>query len=285
MSDLLDELDFDVENFTPITTKVYLVKSADKSYVLKELTKHERKVYYLLKSHKVNTLSFYKEFEHENKIYHLYPYLESLSTETTAVNLLEAINELKTKTKITYDSSGLDEFRFKKVIVIMNDKFTSLELKYREVELSEIKDDNSWIILSHYHIILKAKDMVYKLGKKISRDLKEIKDLEYSLLHSYPTLEHFKDNKLISFPYSKYGYYVNDLYKVYVSIEHFDIDLKSLFDMYLIDDFSKKYFKFMVLYTYILSFDSIDFKTSGGINKYIWCTKKIAKLMTIFKEY
>ena len=173
---------------------------------------------------------------------------------------------------IEFTTSRMDIFKIKKMILVMNERFNLVELKIREIELSSYKDDTSWIVLSKYHILLDCKKEVYKLTKKISNELKKEKVLCYCILHSYPTLEHFINDRLISYPYSKYGYYVNDLYKAYVDLEHLNFDIKSILDKYLDSSFAKQYFKLMVMYTYISGLETIDFKTYEGINRYIWYT-------------
>ena len=285
MIELIEKLGINNPSLIQITQKVYLINSDNQKYILKELNKFQRDTYYTLLYKKVNILKFIKEFEFENKIYHLYPYFEEEPiTEKRISKFLQTIDDLHQKTQIMIDPSKFEKFRLKRLIVIINDKYNSLEYKFRTVEMNEYKDDNSWIILSNYHTILKSKKVVYNLLRKIIKVVDSTKELKYVLLHSCPTLDHFKGDKLLSFPYSRYGYYVNDFYKIYINIEHLDLDLKSIFMPYLKDDFAIKYLVLMVLYSYIIDFDNINFDSSFGINKYLWYTKKISKLISIFKE-
>lgn len=267
------------------TEKVHIVNTTDGLFVVKLMTDIELKNYKLLSKTKYDYLKPLSSVLHNNLTYYLFNYQKTTDKEVDrAKKLVKEVSILHSKTKEQRQASKMDSFKFKKMIVIMNDKFNSIELKIREIEMLQIKDDNAWIVLSKYHLILDAKLTIYKLIKKVSRDI-EKEELEYCYLHSYPTFEHFKGNKLISYTYLKKGYYVNDLYKIYIELEYLDFDIKGLIEPYLKTPFSKRYFKLMVLYTYTLMLDQMNLINYEYIIEYIFYTNRFAKVIALFKDY
>ncbi len=263
------------------TQKVKIIKANSFMYVIKLIEPKEENHYEILKRSNYSYLKPLDIKRYNNNTYYLFPYLKETKVDDGTC-LLKELDILHNKTKRKYDSSKIASFKFKKMVIVMNEKFNSLEMKIREIELSSIKNDVSWIVLSKYYIILEAKLIIYQLIKKVE---KEINNLEYDscFLHAHPTLEHFKCEKFLSFSHAKEGYYVSDLYKVYLELESENKNIKLQLDKVLITAFSKRYFKLMVLFSYTLNLDNIDF--NKNLQPYIIYTNKIAKALSLFKEY
>ena len=281
MNELYHLFNLDVITSFKKTDKVEIINTSDGVFVIKEISLKEKNNYKLLAKYKYDYLKPLARREYMGKTFYLFPYIED-KLEDNGNNILKELNNIHKKTANPNSTNKISAFKLKKMILVMNEKFQLLELKIREVELRKIKGDVEWIILAKYYIILDTKFIIYSLLKKLE---KEVKDLEYaaSFLHAAPNASHFKDNKFLSFNYAKEGYFVSDIYKVYLSFESSNKNIKKEIEKYLDTPFAKKYFKLMVLYSYTILLDSIDFYKD--ISPYITYTNKLAKALSLFKDY
>lgn len=283
MNRLDEELNLKIESIEEITLRSRLINSFEGKYILKEMTPNEIDAYAYLAKTKYQHLRPLLKREIDNKVYYLFNYIERDSKpQSKPILMLREMSKLVKNTAVLEDCSAIDEFRFKKMVMITNERFNAIELFIRQIELQEIKNDDSWIYLSKYHIVLDAKREIYNLLKKLPRDAKK-ESLTYSFLQGSPMECHFKDQYFLTFSKARRGYYVNDLYKAYVELEYLSFDIKHELDKVLSSSFSKRYFKLMVLYTYIIGMDSM--KISKSPYAYIRYTSCLAKTMALFKDY
>ncbi len=193
---------------------------------------------------------------------------------------MKTISLLHKKTAKKVPQPKMAEIKYKKIALIANDRFNMLEMKIRNIELNPVKNDLSWIYLSKYHIILDIKLEIYKMIKR----LKMIKDdVEVGINHGFPSQVHFFNNSFISYKYLKEGVIENDLYKVFLDFDSLEINHLEIIDKYLDEKYSKKYFKLMVLFSYLLMCDIEPNYTCAS--KYIKLTNKISRFMYQFKNY
>lgn len=278
LSSLFDKHLFFDERLTYQTVLCHDDKS---SYIVKEVGQIEYTNYLKIKDDNIPILKpiaiakeginhyfLYRYYQNYDNIYDLYE------------KLLRTINIIHSKTNRLVPIPKMSEFKYKKIAVIANDKFNLLEMKIRQIELEPVKNDISWIYLSKYHIVLDVKLEIYKMIKR----LKTINDDIYvGINHGFPSITHFFNDQLASYKYIKEGAIENDIYKIYLDFDGLDINHFDIIDKYLKYKYSKKYFKLMVLFTYVLMIDiELNYITAS---KYITITNKMIRFLNQFKTY
>lgn len=158
---------------------------------------------------------------------------------------------------------------------LLDNKFNYIEMRIREIELSLIKDDISWIILSKYHSILDAKIILYDLQTDIFKFIDKGTNIEYGLLFNDLNLN-MVDNGLIE---SKFKFYYAPkgmlFARFFLLVDHMDINEDFKKKVSKLPVFDKKYFCFMVLYIYVLNLNFGISLNNSNINLYINVCKKI----------
>lgn len=264
-----------------LTLQTIIAHDKENYYVIKDISKIEYTNYLKVKNDKLPFLKPLKIAKHENHTYFLYNYYKNHQSIYEAYDeILKTISLLHKKTAKKVPQPKMAEIKYKKIALIANDRFNMLEMKIRNIELNPVKNDLSWIYLSKYHIILDIKLEIYKMIKR----LKMIKDdVEVGINHGFPSQVHFFNNSFISYKYLKEGVIENDLYKVFLDFDSLEINHLEIIDKYLDEKYSKKYFKLMVLFSYLLMCDIEPNYTCAS--KYIKLTNKISRFMYQFKNY
>lgn len=281
MTDYNKLFNLHLEIFDNITLQTIIAHDKENYYVIKDISKIEYTNYLKVKNDKLPFLKPLKIAKHENHTYFLYNYYENHQSIYEAYDeILKTISLLHKKTAKKVPQPKMAEIKYKKIALIANDRFNMLEMKIRNIELNPVKNDLSWIYLSKYHIILDIKLEIYKMIKR----LKMIKDdVEVGINHGFPSQVHFFNNSFISYKYLKEGVIENDLYKVFLDFDSLEINHLEIIDKYLDEKYSKKYFKLMVLFSYLLMCDIEPNYTCAS--KYIKLTNKISRFMYQFKNY
>lgn len=264
-----------------LTLKTIIAHDNTNYYIIKDIDKIEYTNYLKIKNEKLPFLLPLKIANYQNHIYFLYNYYENYQNIfDTYDKVLRTISVLHKKTAIKVPQAKMAEFKYKKMAIIANDRFNLLEMKIRNIELNPQKNDLSWIYLSKYHIILDLKLEIYKMIKR----LKAFNDdVEVGVNHGFPSQSHFFNDCFISFKYIKEGVIENDLYRAYLDFDSLDINHFEIIDKYLKEKYSKKYFKLMVLFSYLLMCDIEPNYTCAS--KYIKLTNKISRFLFQFKNY
>ncbi|MDE6655934.1 MAG: hypothetical protein K2J85_02970, partial [Anaeroplasmataceae bacterium] len=127
---------------------------------------------------------------------------------------------------------------------VLDNKFSYLEMRIREIETNPIKNDISWVILSKYNIILDAKLYLYDLQTDIFKSIDKKIIVPYGLLYRKIDFELYNKQRLLpSF----------DLYYAPISMLYcrcyLQLDAAFLLEeVKRLDSFNQKYFCFMCLY-------------------------------------
>lgn len=158
---------------------------------------------------------------------------------------------------------------------LLDNKFNYIEMRIREIELSQKKDDISWIILSKYHSLLDAKIILYDLQTDIFKFVDKETSIEYGLVFNnidYNMLESGLLEPKFRFYYCPKGMlYV----RYFLLFDHMLIDEEFKKKVMKLSVFDKKYFCFMVIYIYILNLNFGIMINNSNINLYIDICKKI----------
>lgn len=264
-----------------LTLQTIIAHDNENYYVIKDISKIEYTNYLKVKNDKLPFLKPLKIAKHENHTYFLYNYYENHQSIYEAYEgILKTIFLLHKKTALKVPQPKMAEINYKKIALISNDRFNMLEMKIRNIELNPVKNDLSWIYLSKYHIMLDVKFEIYKMIKR----LKMITDdIEVGVNHGFPSQVHYFNNNFISYKYLKEGVIENDIYRAYLDFDSLEINHLEIIDKYLDEKYSKKYFKLMVLFSYLLMCDIEPNYTCAS--KYIKLTNKISRFMYQFKNY
>lgn len=264
-----------------LTLQTIIAHDKENYYVIKDISKIEYTNYLKVKNDKLPFLKPLKIAKHGNHTYFLYNYYENHQSIYEAYEgILKTIFLLHKKTALKVPQPKMAEINYKKIALISNDRFNMLEMKIRNIELNPVKNDLSWIYLSKYHIMLDVKLEIYKMIKR----LKMITDdIEVGVNHGFPSQVHYFNNNFISYKHLKEGVIENDIYRAYLDFDSLEINHYDIIDKYLQDKYSKKYFKLMVLFSYLLMCD-IELNYTCA-TKYIKLTDKISRFLFQFKEY
>lgn len=280
-----------IENVNNVTQNVTLFTIDNQKYIVKLVSSKCNEIYNFIATEQINCISYpLKKFKVKDGLYFLYKYekeLEFPSVKKTQ-QLLDVINDLHKKT--SYERK-LNKKNFKylyRTYKKIDYKFQMLEMYIREAEVKQNKNDFEWVILSKYSIFLDTKMMMYSLQKKIHDYVDDKISVIYALNHGNPNLTHLYNKKLISFDNSYLGLFVSDLAKLYVNCDHINIDWFTLIDQTLSpygNNFYKIYFKFLVLYIYVINIDFDLVDINNACNKYIQLSRKISTFTKNFESY
>ncbi|MFI3329528.1 MAG: hypothetical protein R3Y05_03445 [bacterium] len=274
-----------------VTSNVTLFSVNSNKYIVKLVTPKCNEVYNFIATEQVNCISYpLKKFQTKEGLYFLYKYEKELEFPVSkkAQQLLDALNDLH---KSTSYEKKLNKKNFKylyRTYKKIDYKFQMLEMYIREAEVKQNKTDFEWIMLSKYNVFLDTKIIMYNLQKKIHNYIDDKISVTYSLNHGNPNLTHLYNKKLISFDNSYLGLCVSDLAKLYVNCDHINVGWYSLIDQTLEqynNNFYKIYFKFLVLYIYVINIDFDLIDLNNTCNKYIQLSRKISIFLENFKDY
>ncbi|MDE6241688.1 MAG: hypothetical protein K2M08_04610 [Anaeroplasmataceae bacterium] len=166
------------------------------------------------------------------------------------------------------------------IFKVLDNKFSYLEMRIREIEMNPIKNDVSWVILSKYNIILDAKIYLYDLQTDIFKAIDKKLIVPYGLLYRRIDQELYNKQRLLpSF----------DLYYAPISMLYcrcyLQLDVPNLVEeVKRLDSFNQKYFCFMCLYIMILNVNLEVILNTYSTANYLLLTKKIRCFIASFKE-
>ena len=286
-----EAFNFKIEKQEALTNLVTLLSFKEGKLILKKVNKKTKNIYDFLASQKVgNVLYPIKKFSFENDIYFIYNYVNSYEypSEKKIFDLIDCVHELHKKTGFTVRLNDLNFKYFYRIYKNLDRIFQTLEMLVRECEERVVKTDFDWIILSKYNILLNVKKIMYPMQRKIHKYLDNHGNCIYALNHGNLNLNHFIQKKLISFDNGYTGIFVSDYAKLYVSLD----DIEGMWFKEIEDklnsygnDFYKLYFKFLVLYIYIINLKFSSFDNHTVLNTYIQITNKINRFLTLTSNY
>lgn len=163
---------------------------------------------------------------------------------------------------------------------VLDNKFSYLEMRIREIETSPKKNDISWIILSKYNIILDAKLYLYDLQTDIFKAIDQKQTIKYGLIYRKIFPDQYNRQRLLPSFDIYYGP-ISMLYcRCFLQLE--ELDLKE--PLKKLDSFNQKYFCFMTLYILILNVNLEVILNTYSVASYVSITKKIRCFIASYKE-
>ncbi len=280
-----------VTNINKVTENVTLFVINNKKYIIKLVSSKSNEIYNFIISQQVQSVSYpIKKFKTKEGMYFLYTYESELNFPILkkTQQLVDAINVLH---KSTSYEKKLNKKNFKylyRTYKKIDYKFQILEMYIREAEVKQSKTDIEWIMLSKYNIFLDTKIIMYNLQKKIHTYIDDKISVIYSLNHGNPNINHLYNKKLISFDNAYLGLFVSDLARLYVECDHINLDWYTVINQIIEpygNDFYKIYFKFLVLYIYVINIDFDLVNLNNACNKYIQIGRRISMFLQNFESY
>lgn len=274
-----------------ITSNVVLFKTIDEEYILKSVNSKCKEVYDFLKSQEVANVNYpVLTLNTKEGLYYIYKSLTKYK-----YPIYKQIGDFLESLDILHKSTAYEKKLSKKSFKYLyrtykklDYKFQLLEMYIRESEVKVDKTDYDWVVLSKYQVFLNVKPMMYDLQKKIHKYVDEEKPVIFSLNHGNPSLDHIINKQLYSFDNAYLGIFISDFAKAYVTLDHINVDWFTLIDELINpygSNFYKIYFKFLVLYIYIISLDFDLTNSNNACNKYIQIARKIAVFTKNFDSY
>jgi hypothetical protein len=276
------------EALTDMVTLLYFNES---KIVLKKVNVRTKNIYDFLASQNVeNVLYPIKQFVYEKEIFFVYKFINDYEypSEKKISDLIDVVHELHKKTAFTVRLTDVYFKYFYRIYKNLDRIFQTLEMLIRECETSNKKTDFEWILLSKYHIFISVKKIMYQLQRKIHKYLDNHGNVTYVLNHGNLNLSHFLQKKLVSFDNGYTGIFVSDYAKLYVSLDDIDgVWFKEIDDNLnsYENDFYKIYFKFLVLYIYIINLRINSFNQNVILNTYIQIASKINRFLSLTSNY
>lgn len=270
-----------------LTEKVTLLSFKSQKIILKEVNKKALNIYeYLISVNFQGALLPIKKFNLSKRLYYVFNYLETydIPKEKNIIMAFDVLKELQAKTMFLVKLSDKEFKYFYRIYKKLDRLFQTFEMFVRESEARANKTDFDWVILSKCAVFIDLKQEMYQLQRKIHKYIDNKGSAYYCLNHGNLSLEHFIQNKLCSFENAYIGIFVSDLARFFVSIDHYGQTNFKLFSDYLEsfnNEFYYTYFKFLVLYLYMLNleFDTVNWQAS--MTRYI----QIARKVTLFLRY
>ena len=270
-----------------LTFNVTLLSFADKNVILKKVNKKTKNIYDFLASQQVeNVLYPLKQYVFENEIFFVYNYINNYEypTEKKIIDLIDAVFKLHEKTGFTVRLNDINFKYFYRTYKGLDRIFQTLEMMVRECEVKKDKTDFEWIVLSKYFIFLDAKKIMYQTQRKIHKYLDNHGSAIYALNHGNLNLSHYIQKKLISFDNGYIGIFVSDYAKLYVALDdcpgEWFKEIEEKLNSYT-NDFYKLYFKFLVLYIYMINLKFSSFNDHTVLNTYVQISTKINRFLTL----
>lgn len=274
-----------------LTDMVTLLSFSDSKIIIKKVNKKTKNIYDFLASQKVDDILYpSKQFVIDKEIFFAYKYLNDYEypSEKKINDLINTVDELHKKTGFTVRLNDINFKFFYRIYKKLDIIFQTLEMFVRECENKKEKTDFEWIILSKYHIFLSVKKLMYQIQRKIHKYVDNHGSVIYVLNHGNLTLNHYIQKKLLSFDNGYIGIFVSDYAKLYVSLDDIEGEYFKEIDNKLSsyeNDFYKLYFKFLVLYIYIINLRFSSFDQHTVLNTYIQISTKINRFLSLTSNY
>ena len=274
-----------------ITFEVSLLQLGTGKIIVKRVSNKVKNTYDYLASQECKMVLYpLKQFIFEGDVYFIYKYMSKYNYPDIKKidDLIDAMTLLHQKTSFTVKLSDKEFKYFFRIYKNLDRIFQTLEMFVRESEIKEEKTDNDWILLSKYNTFLKLKTIMYSLQRKIHKYIDSKGSVVYALNHGNLNLNHIIQKKLISFDNSYLGIFISDYAKLYVSIDDVEGEWFKEIDKKIKEynnDFYKIYFKFLVLYIYIINLKITDINEFSVINSFNQIESKITRFLTLTASY
>ena len=260
------------------------------------LNDDKNRIYHLHRLNKIKYISYYElikskyieraiyEFSYNNEFYILFEGLinESDNFSKNNILLLENIhNDFKFQIKLNKENAKTLTNLYK----VLDNKFSYLELRIREIETKPYHDDFDWIILSKYYIVLDTRIILYDIQNDIFKMIDKEEEEYYGIVFkNIPNIKY--KNGLIEPNFDIYYGPIAALFsKIYLAYDHKELndDFKKKLDKMNI--FNKKYFFFISLYIYVLNLNLEIIPSNSNLQAFISITKRIKAFIDLFKDY
>lgn len=282
----------DVVKIQKITNKTLKVELSNNTiFIIKIINKKINKIYEYLKLSDVKNILYPKDYFVIDKThFFIYQYIEEIyiPLNKKVLNLKDSLFILHQSTLIDKKLSSKEYKYLKRIYEKLDYKFKMLESFVRTSESKPIKEDFEWIVLSKYNIFLNCKDYMYQLQKKIHTSIDNKESVKYALNHGNPDITHIINNNFINFENSRLCIVVSDIAKFYVENSFININWKDTIKEMLIPyegDFYKNYFKFLVLYIYMINLNINNTYSYETLNAYIRISEKIKIFINTFNNF
>lgn len=219
------------------------------------------------------------DYQINDKVILFFDYEDLTENKAKAIKIIKILQEIHSKSsfEITLKKEHLSGLN--NLYKVLDNKFAYFEMRIREIEMSPIKNDVSWIILSKYNIILDAKLYLYDLQQDIFKYIDKSEVIKYGFVYKNISLEAYNHGKLLP----ALNVYYAPISMVYcraaLSLEELDIGK----DIEKLDIFNQKYFCFMMLYVYILNLNLEITLNNYSVSNYLLITQKIKSFITKYK--
>lgn len=274
-----------------LTDSVTLLYFSDQKVVLKRVNMKVKNIYNFIASQNVKNVVYpIKQFIFEKNIYFIYTYINNFEypIEKKIIDLINNLGELQSKTSFTVKLNDNNFKFFYRIYKNLDRIFQTLEMLIRESELKEQKTDYDWIILSKYHVFIKCKKIMYEVQKKIHKYVSNHASCIYCLNHGNLNLNHFIGGKMLSFDNGYIGIFVSDYAKLYLSLDEFDGEWFKIIEEKIKsynNDFYLLYFKFLVLYIYMINIRFTSFDETIVLTTYLQIVNKINSFLNLTSSY
>lgn len=235
----------------------------------RDLTKYSSKIKKSIFEYKEED-SYFLVFDYENKTEYL------VKSEKNKEIYLEIFSNSSFEIKLRKEHL----VNMNNIYKVLDNKFNYFEIRIREIEISPIKDDVSWVVLSKYNIILDAKIYLYDLQQDLFKMIDKNETIKYGLIPKRINNELYSNNKLLL----NYNFYYGPIGILYARFYLSDIEFscEEVFKKNSI--FDQKYFLFMSLYILILNINMEIRLDARTCSNYLLITRKIKKLLVEYKE-
>lgn len=290
-SKIIDSFKEEIINVEAISKNVSLLSFKTGKIIIKKVSDKSKNTYDFLASQECKMVLYpLKKFLLKGDTFFVYKYMSKYQYPDIKkiYEIIECMSSLHQKTGFTVRLNDKEFKYFYRIYKNLDRIFQTLEMLVRESEVKMEKNDNDWILLSKYKTFLNVKKIMYPLQKKIHKYVDSKGSVFYALNHGNLNVNHIIQKKLISFDNSYLGIFVSDYAKLYVSIDEIEGDWFKEFDRKLSEfnnDFYKIYFKFLVLYIYLISLKLTNIYDYATINTFIQIENKISRFLTLTANF
>lgn len=273
-------LPFTVTRVKPYGDYTLVLDQQNKTYVCTTATEQEYATYLdLLKYSKRLSKTIY-ETKVDGGILLFFDYDSMTDSTVRTRQIFSILAELHEASSFEITLKKEHLVNLNNIYKVLDNKFSYLELRIREIETSPKKDDVSWIILSKYNIILDAKLYLYDLQTDIFKAIDQKQMVKYGLIYRKIYPEFYNRQHLLPSFDIYYGP-ISMLYcRCFLQLD--ELDLKD--SLKKLDSFNQKYFCFMTLYILILNVNLEVILNTYSVASYISITKKIRCFLASYKE-
>lgn len=284
-SSLIDRLPYKLNILYEYDDFYILNDENNNRFKLLFLNKNQYLIYLELASKKYIDKSIF-EIVDKDIYYLLFQYPINKSETIAAIErLLPILERIFSEYKYSVKLKKEDMKNLNNLYKVLDNKFSYLEMRIREIELSPIKNDLSWIILSKYHIILDAKIYLYDLQTDMFSFIDKSTNVDYGLAFKSIDIDMYK-NGLIEPKFELYHCpEASMLARFYLAFDNYNIDDFFSKKISKLDLFNAKCFCFMCIYIYILNVKLDIIADNYNISSFLASTRKISNFLKKYGGY